>query len=329
MTAADGVDDASLAAVRDLAPAAPVLHADPSGAVRAVLTAGDAVTHARGSTSSSSAAASSASPRRTRWRAPAARSRSSSASRVSRPTRPATTPTSSTPGSTTRPAAHKARLAVAGCAETVAFCRDARPAVRGHRQAGRRDRTRRAAPPRRAQAARRRERRREPRAGRRPGCASTSRTCAGCGPCSCRRPGSPTTGRSPRRSASWCRRTAARSTSAGRSAASVRRRADVVVRTDGGDLLGTPGRGLRRPALRRAGAGVGRRPGRADHPVPRRVLRLRRARGGAGQGPDLPGARPGVPVPGRARHARGSTAACTPARTPCSRSPARATRGAW
>ena len=64
-----------------------------------------------------------------------------------------------------------------------------------------------------------------------------------------------------------------------------------------------PGRGLRRPALRRAGAGVGRRPGRADHPVPRRVLRVRRARGGAGQGPDLPGAGPGVPVPGRARHA--------------------------
>ena len=39
VTAADGVDDASLAAVRDLAPAAPVLHADPSGAVRAILTA--------------------------------------------------------------------------------------------------------------------------------------------------------------------------------------------------------------------------------------------------------------------------------------------------
>jgi hypothetical protein len=38
VTAADGVDEASLAAVRDLAPAAPVLHADPSGAVRAVLT---------------------------------------------------------------------------------------------------------------------------------------------------------------------------------------------------------------------------------------------------------------------------------------------------
>ena len=49
---------------------------------------------------------------------------------------------------------------------------------------------------------------------------------------------------------------------------------------------------------------------------------------GPGQGPDLPGARPGVPVPRRARHARGSTAASTPARTPCSRWPARATRGA-
>ena len=34
-----------------------------------------------------------------------------------------------------------------------------------------------------------------------------------------------------------------------------------------------PGRGLRRPALRRAGPRVGRRPRRADHPVPRRVLR--------------------------------------------------------
>ena len=46
-----------------------------------------------------------------------------------------------------------------------------------------------------------------------------------------------------------------------------------------------------------------RRPGRADHPVPRRVLRVRRARRGAGQGPDLSGAGPGVPVPWRARHA--------------------------
>ncbi len=38
VTAADRVDDASLAAVRDLAPAAPVLHADPSGTVHTVLT---------------------------------------------------------------------------------------------------------------------------------------------------------------------------------------------------------------------------------------------------------------------------------------------------
>ena len=37
VTAADGVDDASLAAVHDLAPTAPVLHADPSGTVRTVL----------------------------------------------------------------------------------------------------------------------------------------------------------------------------------------------------------------------------------------------------------------------------------------------------
>jgi hypothetical protein len=37
VTSADGIDAASLAAVRDLAPAAPVLHADVSGTVRAVL----------------------------------------------------------------------------------------------------------------------------------------------------------------------------------------------------------------------------------------------------------------------------------------------------
>jgi hypothetical protein len=39
VTAADGVDAASLAAVRDLAPGAPVLRADATGTVRAVLTA--------------------------------------------------------------------------------------------------------------------------------------------------------------------------------------------------------------------------------------------------------------------------------------------------
>jgi hypothetical protein len=38
VTTADGVDPASLSAVRDLAPGAPVLHADASGSVRAVLT---------------------------------------------------------------------------------------------------------------------------------------------------------------------------------------------------------------------------------------------------------------------------------------------------
>ena len=38
VTAADGVDPASLAAVRDLAPTAPVLRADATGTVRAVLT---------------------------------------------------------------------------------------------------------------------------------------------------------------------------------------------------------------------------------------------------------------------------------------------------
>ena len=42
---------------------------------------------------------------------------------------------------------------------------------------------------------------------------------------------------------------------------------------------------------------------------------------------DLPGARPAVPVPRRPPHPQHRTAASTPARTPCSRSPARATRG--
>ncbi|CAA9438973.1 MAG: L-2-hydroxyglutarate oxidase, partial [uncultured Pseudonocardia sp.] len=40
------------------------------------------------------------------------------------------------------------------------------------------------------------------------------------------------------------------------------------------------------------------------HPLPRRVLRLLRPGRRAGQGPDLPGARPGVPVPRGARHPR-------------------------
>ena len=100
-------------------------------------------------------------------------------------------------------------------------------------------------------------------------------------------------------------------------------------RTDGGDLLGTPGRGLRRPALRRARP-ARRAPTRAcgSSRSAASTPGCGRARRGPGQGPDLPGAGPGVPVPRRARSPAGSTAACTPARTPCSRSPARATRGA-
>ena len=104
--------------------------------------------------------------------------------------------------------------------------------------------------------------------------------------------------------------------------------ADVVVRTAVGRPARQAGGGVRRAALRRAGQGGRRRPRRADHPVPRRVLRLQRPGRGAGQGPDLPGARPGVPVPRGARHPRASTGTCTPARTRCSRWPARATPGA-
>ena len=105
VTAADAVDAASLAAVRDLAPdgARPARRRDRRRAAVA-----DHRRHRdapRGTTSSWSAAASSAWPPRTPWPAPAARSPSSSASRGSRRTRPAATPTSSTPGSTTRPAA--------------------------------------------------------------------------------------------------------------------------------------------------------------------------------------------------------------------------------
>ena len=98
------------------------------------------------------------------------------------------------------------------------------------------------------------------------------------------------------------RRTAARSTSAGRSAAScgaapTSSSARTAATCSARQVVVCAG--LRCDEL---AAGVGRRPRRADHPVPRRVLRVRRARRRAGQGPDLPGARPGVPVPRRARH---------------------------
>ena len=91
----------------------------------------------------------------------------------------------------------------------------------------------------------------------------------------------------------------------GRSVTSlVRRRADVVVRGDGPELLGTQVVALRGPALRRAGPRLGGRPRRADRAVPRRVRGLLRAGRGPRARPDLPGARPGVPVPRGARHPR-------------------------
>ena len=46
------------------------------------------------------------------------------------------------------------------------------------------------------------------------------------------------------------------------------------------------------------------------------------------RGPDLPGARPALPVPRRAPHPEHPRLACTPAPTPCSPAPARATAGA-
>ena len=108
----------------------------------------------------------------------------------------------------------------------------------------------------------------------------------------------------------------------------VRRRADVVVRTDGGDLLGTQVvvcAGLRCDELARASG--------ADPGV--RIIPFRGEYSGFGEraaglvkGLIYPVPDPAFPFLG-VHATRGSTAACTPARTPCSRSPARATRGAW
>ena len=163
------------------------------------------------------------------------------------------------------PGGLKARLAVAGCAETVAFCREHDLPHAVTRQAGGGHRARRAAPDGRAGAPRRRPTASRRTSWTRPGCASTSRTCAGIAALlravhrhlrlpadrrEARRAGRQGGRRDPPRPrgvgswcagapTSWCAPTA-------------------------GDLLGTPGRGLRRAALRRAGPGLGRRPGRAD-----------------------------------------------------------------
>ena len=123
VTAADGVDDASLAAVRDLAPAAPVLHADASGAVRAVADARrrlvttprfDVVVVGGGIVGLATAHAVARTGR--------------SVAVVEREPRLAAHQTGNNSnvihsGLYYAPGGHKARLAVAGCAETVAFCR--------------------------------------------------------------------------------------------------------------------------------------------------------------------------------------------------------------
>ena len=115
----------------------------------------------------------------------------------------------------------------------------------------------------------------------------------------------------------------------GRPVTKLRRRAsDVVVRTEAGDLLAKQVVVLRRPALRRGGARRRRRSGHPHHPVPRRVLRLQRARRRAREGARS------TRCPTRRSRSWActppavSTGTSTPARTPCSRSRGRATRGA-
>ena len=86
---------------------------------------------------------------------------------------------------------------------------------------------------------------------------------------------------------------------------------------------GAPGRQLRRAALRPRDGDERPEARRQDHPVPRRVLRAE-ARGASPlQEPDLPGARPELPVPGRALHPDDRGRASSAAPTPCWPSPAR------
>ena len=92
-----------------------------------------------------------------------------------------------------------------------------------------------------------------------------------------------------------------------RTAARVTRRA-AAERRPGARDGGRRGRGpgahqLRRAAVGPGGAAVRRRARRQDRPVPRRVLRARPGAAVARAQPDLPGARPAVPVPRRALHA--------------------------
>ena len=101
-------------------------------------------------------------------------------------------------------------------------------------------------------------------------------------------------------------------------------------RDDVGPDRGPAGRHLRRSPRRRGRPRDQRARGRrraARDRVPRRVPRDRAVAHRPRARSRLPGARPAVPVPRRAPHARHSTATCTSARTRCSRSPARATNG--
>ena len=90
-----------------------------------------------------------------------------------------------------------------------------------------------------------------------------------------------------------------------------------------------PRRGeLRRAALRPGGRVLRRALRRPDRAVPGRVLRAASRGHPPGEGAHLPGAGPGLPVPGRPPDPEASTAGSTPAPTPCWPWPGRATAGA-
>ena len=215
------------------------------------------------------------------------------------PTRPGTTPASSTPASTTSPARLKAQLCRAGATSMVEFCQtyDIPYQICGKLIVAA-DR-RRAAPADRAVRAGRGQR--AGRAADRPGggARATSRTWP-----ACRRSTSPVTGivdySQVCRTLAELVEKAGGTVTLGARVTAIRPDGDrlVVESTAGADPRRPPGQ-LRRTALRPGGpAGRAGATG-AHHPVPRRVLRA--ATGSARPGPwaDLPGAGPAVPVPRR------------------------------
>ena len=104
-----------------------------------------------------------------------------------------------------------------------------------------------------------------------------------------------------------------------------RARARSCSRRTRGDARGRRGGQLRR-AARRPGGPAARPPAVGAHrAVPRRVPRAGPGRGPPRARPGLPGARPRAALPRRAPDPRHRRPACTPARTPCSPWPARAT----